>query len=149
MRSCKIFHTNISSLHYALDNKMSYQNTYCNCAKRYAMADWCQKWSVHISDPFCVLNGGAHSKFCPGAEQLIWDGKKVDHYISSNPSICNKTAGELKIVTFLCLFVLSRWYPLERGKFCIWVLFGLKIGVIYRNLSNIYYLLYRDFLWVF
>ena len=74
---------------------MTFQNAYCNCTGKYMVPNWCEYWPGLINKSFCVLNGGLTSKFCPEATRLIIDGTEVDDYISSDASICNKSARKL------------------------------------------------------
>ena len=56
---------------------------------------WCDRWSDLINKSFCVLNGGLSSRFCPSATRLVVDETIVDDYISTDPSVCNKTERKL------------------------------------------------------
>ena len=62
------------------------------------MGPWCQRWSPSIKEPFCVLNGGLLSKFCPGAIPLripvTIHGQAFDDYYSSHSAICSKSDRE-------------------------------------------------------
>ena len=72
-----------------------YQDTYCNCTEKYELAPWCQRSSLFIREPFCVLNGGLQSIYCQGARRMMLDGRIVDDYTSSHQSICSKSVRKL------------------------------------------------------
>ena len=75
-----------------LDIKISYQDTFCNCSEKYGKAAWCHNWWSVIREPFCVLNGGLHLKFCPGASPYAIYGQEFHDYYSSDSTICKKSA---------------------------------------------------------
>ena len=84
-----VFLVYISKLSVA-DAKEEYEDTYCNCTTKAGSVPWCGKWSSKINESYCVLNGGLQAKHCPGARLL-----KSDDYISSHPSVCNKSERKL------------------------------------------------------
>ena len=77
-----------------------FENTYCNCTEKYDTPAWCGKYITGIKKPFCVLNGGLGSKFCPDAMRLEIDGTTVGDYISSDLHVCNKSIRKFSVVTY-------------------------------------------------
>ena len=71
--------------------KIEFEDIHCNCTRKHGFPDWCEYWRAsEITKPFCVLNGGLTSRFCPEAIPLNIDGKEVGDYFSSDKSVCNR-----------------------------------------------------------
>ena len=75
---------------FDLDTRKMYEDKHCTCVAKFNIQPWCDKWSRGLHEPFCVLNGGMMSRFCPGSWQLTIDGRPVDAYVTSDPVICKK-----------------------------------------------------------
>ena len=80
----------LTSHNLLLDLKKTFEEAYCNCTEKHNVPCWCGHWSSTILKPFCILNGGLSSEFCPGAIRLTIHGKAVDDYFSSDESVCNR-----------------------------------------------------------
>ena len=87
----RCFSPNISAI------KRTYQHAYCHCTRKHEIPNWCEKWSSDYNKSFCILDGGLRSKFCPDVLRLSLGGRKVDDYLSSDPSICNESARKCKV----------------------------------------------------
>ena len=77
---------------FVSDTQKIFEDTYCNCTDKYKLPDWCIKKSWRIKKPYCILNGGLKSEFCPGAIRFEISRKRVDDYYSYHPSVCDKAA---------------------------------------------------------
>ena len=75
-----------------------FENTYCNCTEKLNTPAWCGNWNDAITKSFCILNGAFNSRFCPGAEGVLKDGNFTGDYLSSHPSVCNKSARKFSVV---------------------------------------------------
>ena len=78
------------SHNFISDKRKKFEEAYCNCTGKYSVPPWCGNWSSTIKKPFCVLNGGLTSRFCPEAIPLNVHGKEVGDYFSSDKSVCNR-----------------------------------------------------------
>ena len=86
-------------MNFLLDQEIRYKETYCKCIKTNVAGPWCSRWSYTTSKSFCVLNGSLASKFCPGAMEMILNGRAVDDFISSDTYVCNKSLGMDTMIT--------------------------------------------------
>ena len=85
-----------------LDNKVNFENTYCNCSGHYGgMPPWCGQWARDSNVSFCILNGRLKSRLCPGAKRLKISGEVFDEYFSSDPSVCKRAARRYHSMQFL------------------------------------------------
>ena len=103
---------------------MKYVNTHCRCAQRHGIPSWCEKWFGNSERPFCVLNGGLHSKSCPGAYHLSIYGEIVNDYVSSHPSVCNKSSRKLSFYchSLYCMMIVYCTYCMYDECDCLFII---------------------------
>ena len=77
---------------YVAGLQTSYTEKYCRCTQTYEVGPWCATWSRKLNITFCVLHGFLAAQFCPGARLWEIDGEKMNEYISSHHTVCQRSS---------------------------------------------------------
>ena len=106
------FHSANEDTNFVSDNKILFENTYCNCTTDNNRLPWCERWSSQINSLYCVLNGGIMSRSCPGATRLGINGRLVNEFFSSDSSICKRAERRsfITVLNYVSIFQLFMYY---------------------------------------